>query len=225
MISSTYDAIRFKMNAMGMDMGYDSKNVGDTLKESTMNGMFRKIFSSMIGKTFKMTMTPKGDVTKIEGLAELVQSMSESIDVPENMKEQMRKQMASSFNDEQVKQSFTQGFGVYPEKPVKVGDSWNRNLSRDMNNMKMNVDVKYTVKEINDKSVMLDLTGTIKSASGADSVSAVKVDMTGDQKGTMEILRSSGLTKQGNIDMNMKMTAMGNPINVKANITIEGKEQ
>ena len=228
MLSSTYDAIRFKVNAMGMDMGYDSKNVGDTTKENMMSGMFRKIFSGMLGKTFKMTMSPAGDVSKIEGLKEMVQSMEDHMNVPEAMREQMKKQMEQSFNDEQIKQSFQQGFGFYPGKPVKVGDSWTKNMNRNMNSMSMNMDTKYTVKEIQDNAVVLDIAGTISSLVGKDSSSAMKgMDMKGDMKGTMEIERTTGLSKKGTMDMTMKITAPGmvQPMDMKSTITIEGKQQ
>lgn len=226
LISSTYDAIRFKMSAMGMDMGYDSKNVGDTSKENVMQGMFRKIFGSMVGKTFKMTMSPKGEITRVEGMKELTESMLNSMDLPEAEKEQARKQMEQSFSEDQIKQSFGQGFGFYPDKPVKVGDSWNKNLVKDISNMKMNIDTKYTVKEIKDAVVILETKGVIKS-SGSDSITTVKMDMGGDMNGTMEIDRSSGMAQKGNMDMSIKITMQGmpKPMDMKANIIIEGKKQ
>ena len=226
MLSSTYDVIRFKMNAMGMDMGYDSKNVGDTTKENMMSGMFRKIFAGMLGKTFKMTMSQKGEISKIEGLQEMVQSMSDHLDIPENMKAQMQKQMQQSFSDDQIKQSFEQGFGFYPDKPVKVGDSWTKNMTRNMNNMSMNMDSKYSVKEVNEKTVVLDITGVIK-AGGKDSSATAGMDMKGDSKGTMEIERSTGMAKKGTMDMTIKITApgMSSPMNMKSTVIIEGKQQ
>lgn len=226
LMSTTYDAIRFKMNAMGMDMGYDSKNVGDTSKENIMQGMFRKIFGGMLGKTFKMTMSPKGEITKVEGMKELTESMLNNMDLPEAEKEQARKQMEQSFSEDQIKQSFGQGFGFYPDKPVKVGDSWNKTLERDMSNMKMNIETKYTVKEIKDAVVILETKGVIK-ANGSDSVTVAKMDMSGDMKGIMEIDRSSGMAQKGNMDMDIKITipGMSKPMAMKANITIEGKKQ
>ncbi len=223
-ITTSYDAIRFKMNGMGMDMGYDSKNPGDTSKENQMDGMFRKIFSSMLNQHFKIVMSPKGAVLKIEGLKELVESMSANLNVPEAVREQMKKQMAQSFNEDQLKQSFGQAFSIYPDKPVKVGDSWTKNFDQTVNNMKMSQDIKYTVKEIRDNSVILDLDGTIKSSASNDSTSTVKVDINGDEKGSMEFLRATGMISHGNIDMNMKATTMGMPMNMKMKITFEGTE-
>lgn len=223
-ITASYDAIRFKINAMGMDMGYDSKNPGDTSHENMMNGMFRKIFSSMLGQAFKLSMSPKGEVMKIEGIADLVEKISASINVPDQMKEQMHKQMKESFNEEQIKQSFAQGFYIYPDKPVKVGDSWKKSFDKTMNNMNMNQDLKFTVKEVTDNSIVLELDGIITSSVNADSTGRPKIDISGDEKGTMEMLRSSGMIQKGNIDMNMKMSSMGNPMTMKVKTNIESKE-
>ena len=223
-ITAAYDAIRFKINAMGMDMGYDSKNPGDTSHENMMNGMFRKIFSSMLGQSFKLSMSPKGEVMKIEGIQDLVEKMSNNINVPEQMKEQMRKQMKESFNEEQIRQSFAQGFYIYPDKPVKVGDSWKKSFDKTMNNMKMNQDLKYTVKEITDNGIILELDGIISSSVNTDSTAAPKIDISGDEKGTMEMNRATGLIQKGTIDMNMKMSAAGNPMTMKVKTIIEGKE-
>ena len=226
MLSNTYDAIRFRMNAMGVDMGYDSKNTGDTTKESMMSGMFRKIFSGMVGKTFKMTMSPSGEVSKIEGLTEMVQSMSEHLDLPENMREKMSGQFKESFNEEQIKQSFQQGFGFYPGKPVKPGDSWTKNMKTNMNKMAMDVDTKYTVKEIKDNTAFLELSAVLKAA-GRDSASVTSsMDIKGDSKGTMEIDLATGLNKHGRMDMTMKISspALQQPMDMKMTVNMEGKQ-
>lgn len=224
-VSCTYDAVKFKVNAMGMDMGYDSKNVGDTTHEDAVNGMFRKIFGGIIGKSFRMTWTPKGEITKVEGLKEMMNGMMQNIDMPENMKGQMQMQMENSFSDEQMKQAFSQGFSIYPDKPVKVGDSWNKNISRNVNNMKMDVDVKYTVKDIKADVVVLNLEGKINGG-GATAAAGMKMDMSGTQKGTMEVDRTSGMPKTGNINMDIKMTSaqLPKPMDMKMMINIDGKQ-
>ena len=219
----SYDAIRFKVSVMGKDMGFDSKNIGDTTHENPQDQMFRKIFGSMVGKSFKMTMSQKGEVVKVEGLKEVVESMTESMDIPEDKKEQMRQQMNQSFSEEQMKQTFSQGFSVFPDKPVKVGDSWKKNITKNTSGIAMNQEVTYTVKEITANAVMLSLSGDIKS-SKAESGEAAKIDdMSGDLKGTMEMDRTTGMIHTGNMDMDMKVKAMGQSMNMKMKITIEGK--
>jgi hypothetical protein len=70
--------------------------------------------------------------------------------------------------------------------------------------------------------IKLDLAG--KLTSSPNDSSKVKVEMNGTEKGTMEISRKTGMAKSASIDMDAKMTAMGQPVDMKAKITIEGKE-
>lgn len=226
MLTNSYDAIRFRMNAMGMDMGYDSKNIGDTTHENLTSGIFRKIFGAMVGKSFKMTMSPTGEITKIVGLREMVDAMSEHLNVPDNMKEKMSQQFKQSFNEDQVRQNFQQGFGFYPGKPVKVGDSWNKNLNTNINNMAMNLDSKYTVREIMGNNVTIDVTSMIKAGGGDTASVAGHLDMKGESKGSMVVDLPTGLAKNSRVEMNMKLSspALQQPMDMKMTMTIEGKQ-
>lgn len=226
MISTTYDAIRFKVSTMGANIGYDSKNAGDTTNENPASTMFRKMFGGMVGKTFKITMTPKGGITKIEGIKEIMQSVMENVNVPAEAKAQMEAQMQQSFSDDQVKQNFGFGFDFYPEKPVKIGDSWSKNLDRSINNMKMNMDMKYTLKDIKEKTVLIDVAGKIKT-SGNESDKATGVNMNGDTKGSMEIDKATGTVNHCEMEMTIKGTVPGlsQPMDMKSKITIEAKQE
>ena len=133
--------------------------------------------------------------------------------------------MSQSFSEDQIKQNFAQAFSIYPDKPVKVGDNWNKNLDKDMNQIKMSQNLTFTVKEINSSEVVLELAGKIASSMGKDStMPAMKMDLSGDEKGTMQMDRNTGLIRQGNIDMDMKMSAMGKPMTMKVKTVIESKE-
>lgn len=221
-MTCTYDEIKFMVNAAGQEMGYDSKNP-DAGGSGMMGDMFKKIFGSMVNKQFKMTMSPKGEISKVEGIKELTNSMVDAMDVPAAQKENMRQQMEASFSEEKIKQNFQQGFNVFPDKAVKVGESWHKTMTQDMSNMKMNTDVKFTVKEITGDVVKLDLDGVIESSANEGSAAA-GTEMTGTQKGTMVINRSNGLARQSTIDMDAKVKAKGIPMTMKGTITVEGKE-
>ncbi len=228
-LNSTIDAIKFKMSAMGINMGYDSKNVGDTTKEDKMSNMFRRIFGGMMGKTFKMTVSPKGEIVKIEGIDEMLNAMIEGMPGSVEDKAKMRKQMGQSFNADQIKQSFSQAFTVFPDKPVKVGDTWTKNVTYGINGMNNTVDMNFKVKDIKPDEVLLDVTGDIKAAQDMRADTILKkpsFNLTGKELGTMVINRTTGLPKKADIDMTMKgnMEMQGNkiPMDMKTKITITG---
>ena len=88
---------------------------------------------------------------------------------------------------------------------------------------KMTQNLTFTVKEINADAVVLDLSGKISTSMSKDS-SGIKMDISGDEKGTMQMDRTTGMIKQGAIDMDMKMSAMGKPMTMKVKTIIEGKQ-
>lgn len=92
---------------------------------------------------------------------------------------------------------------IYPEEKVSVGSSW----TSENDNQGMKMSTTYTVTEIKDGMLYLDITGTI-SGQGSGSL-----------KGTSEIELSSGLSKKRSI----KMTIDGQDginANINSNVTI-----
>ena len=227
---STIDALKFKAEAMGMSMGYDSKEVIDTNHQDGMSRMVRSIFSGMLGKSFKVTVSPTGNIEKVTGVEEIVAAMIDGIPGSEEDKARMRQTLQQSFNPLQVKQTFAQAFNIYPDKPVKVGDTWNKDLDLGMAGMKSKQQIIFKVKDITASSVILDLKGELKSSMKppTDSTDAsASTNMTGSENGTMTIDRTSGLATSGDLDLNvkgsvnMKGTAM--PMDIKGKITISNK--
>ena len=234
MITSTIKAVKFKLGSMGMTMGYDSKEVVDTAHQDPMSSMFRKMFSSMIGKSFKMTITQKGEVKNLTGLTEMLDAMIAGMPGTEEEKIKIRQQVSQSFNSDQVAQTFSQGFTIYPDKPVKVGDSWTKNNTMGISGMKSATNITYTVKEVKSDEVIVDLKGTIISAkeenakdSSATATTKPQMDLKGDEVGSMTINRSTGLPSSSTINMTMKgnvdVKGMKSPMDMTAKVKIESQ--
>ena len=92
---------------------------------------------------------------------------------------------------------------VYPEKAVKVGDSWDS--SREANNVTLNT--THTVSEITSDTVKLEVTG---KASGM---------ATGTISGYVNINRANGIPRESKVVV--KMDVMGQSVLTEAIVTIE----
>lgn len=92
---------------------------------------------------------------------------------------------------------------VYPEKAVKVGDTW----SDEKENQGVKTTTEYKVTSITKTKVLLDCTGTL---SGAGK---------GTLKGNLEIDRKSGLPIQSNIKIDM--TASGQNMKISVNVAMK----
>lgn len=99
----------------------------------------------------------------------------------------------------------TEGSGsvIYPNEKISVGSSWSSNKD----NQGMKTTTTYTVSQIKDGIVYLDITGNVSGAAASGSV-----------KGSSEIEVSSGLAKKTSIEV--AISNQGMDITINSNITM-----
>ncbi|MDC0869745.1 DUF6263 family protein [Flavobacteriaceae bacterium] len=100
----------------------------------------------------------------------------------------------------------TEGSGsvIYPNEKISVGSSWSSNKD----NQLMKTTTTYTVSQIKDGIVYLDITGNVSGAEGVD----------GAVKGSSEIEVSTGLAKKTSIEV--AISNQGMDITINSNITM-----
>jgi len=100
----------------------------------------------------------------------------------------------------------TEGSGsvIYPNEKISVGSSWSSNKD----NQGMKTTTTYTVSQIKDGIVYLDITGNVSGAEGID----------GAVKGSSEIEVSTGLAKKTSIEI--AISNQGMDITINSNITM-----
>jgi len=105
-----------------------------------------------------------------------------------------------------MNQQLTEGSGsvIYPNEKISVGSSWSSNKD----NQGMKTTTTYTVSQIKDGIVYLDITGNVSGAEGVD----------GAVKGSSEIEVSTGLAKKTSIEV--AISNQGMDITINSNITM-----
>ena len=100
----------------------------------------------------------------------------------------------------------TEGSGsvIYPNEKISVGSSWSSNKD----NQGMKTTTTYTVSQIKDGIVYLDITGNVSGAEG----------LGGAVKGSSEIEVSTGLAKKTSIEV--AISNQGMDITINSNITM-----
>lgn len=194
----TYERIQMKM-AGPVSMEYDSaKKDGNAGAQNPAFAMF----DAMIGESLTVKVQPNGKTTSVEGLDELVEKMAKK--APGIPAQAMKQQVES------MKQSFDQMFGMYPDKPVAVGDTWDANMKMPANpQMEMNMDAKLTLKERGDGVATIGIDAKLSGAGAAK--------MNGTMKGQIKMAEKTGWTEGGKMTMDMKMSQGG------ADVTMDGK--
>ncbi len=218
-ITTTYD--RFKMNMkvgpMNIDVDSDkplSETGDDNGKQDPMK-MINSIFGAIKGKKFSMKVNAEGKVEEVTGFKEMAQSIVDSMGLDEKMKEQMQQQFSKQFNENNMKDQFERVLYIFPNKEVKVGDSWQKTTTPG-GAMGGKYTSTYTVSEIEGDMVTLEEKSKIDGASAA-------MNMKGDITGTLVIDSKSGLVVSADQDMDLKISTDGKEMKMKGKTKIKGK--
>ena len=144
------------------------------------------------------------------------------------MDEKTKEQLEKMFSKEQLNSLFSMMFQMYPDKPVKVGDTWEKENQVTVGGISMKVLGKYKLVSVKDGIGNIDMDGTINGKGVMNSPGGdVEMDMKGGQKGSIDITINNGYIKGSDIKMDMKadMNVMGQsiPMTVKGYYILKGK--
>lgn len=210
-LRTTFDRVKMEMSAGQVNIDVDTDEPQkDSVVDIRANpmGIMSNMFYAMKGKSFEMKINNRGEVLSVTGLDELQQAMINSFGDDENVKQAMGQAFQSQFNEENIKKSFAQSFSIYPDKPVKVGDTWTKKMSMG-GPMAADMNTTYKVKEINNGNVVLDLTSDL-------DMNGTK----GTSTGTMKVQPETGMVLDATLEQ--KVTA---PMPMTITTKITGKEK
>lgn len=194
----SYDKMRMEMDMNGQKTNISSEQDDENAKS----------FKALIGKPFSMEISPEGKIISIDGWEELGKS--------------------ANIKTDDIKQMMESSINFYPEKPVKVGESWTKETSSNMQMFKMNIKSTYTLKEIKGDVAILDTKANI-SMLPDESMKSMEMKMEGGMEGEMQVDIPSGLAISGNLTQDIKgtMTMQGQsmPLSIKSKITMSGKKK
>lgn len=217
-IDVTMSAIKMDTDVGGMQrLTYDSNDPDAGTHEL-------KAISNIVGKTFQLYINEDGSVQKVEGFAEVLGTM----DGPE------AEILKQSFGDSSLVQSMSQITNIYPSEAVSVGDTWIKTFSGSIANlMQSEATSNFTLSGVEGDIAVLVVDGEMNFSKftgegGNPMLQAAEFDMSGTQRGTMEVDVKSGLPvlsklKQ-DITGSVAMQGMEIPMTIVSDITTTGKK-
>lgn len=219
-VTMTYDRFKFNTDVAGMSINIDSDTpmqVGDTADDKQKAlGMMNNMFSGIKGKQFTMKINSEGKVLEVAGIKEMMQSLVDSMNIGDEAKKQFSESFTKQLNDETVKSQFERILYIFPNKEVKVGDSWQKNTSLG-GDMPAKYNSTYTVTDIEGDMVTLEEKSIIESTEE-------KMKMTGKVDGTLVVDSRTGLVVKVDQDMKMNITAgEGQSMEIKGVTKVKGK--
>lgn len=159
-LKTTYRKIDVTMNiGNGQKMEFSSDKDVDAMIFMQLPS---RMFKIVKGKSFTMQVNEKGEVVSVTGFDKIGEAVVNEANLPQEMKPMLQQNFQQRFNDDAVKQMFSQSFEIFPNKKVKISDSWKINT----NLMKRDISTVYTVKNIKGDRVFLTGESDIKSEDG-----------------------------------------------------------
>jgi hypothetical protein len=98
------------------------RNIGGATGQIPAEDKFNQ---QLKGATFRLTVTPRGEVTKFEGYEALLKKLAGEDAVA-------RQTVQAVLGEENLKRQATDVFGVLPAKPVSGGDEWGGDQKREL---------------------------------------------------------------------------------------------
>jgi hypothetical protein len=159
-IQIKYETMVFKMKSPMMNMAFDSQN-----QDSIPNPM-TSAFKAIMATTFEASMNRKGQIISFSGYESFYKSLVDSLGGNTAMADQVATSLKQQFGDDAMKSSFEAMTRIYPDKKVKVGESWEI-VTLINSGMKLTNSSQYKLVEVKDGNWVIQ--GKSLLATGEDS--------------------------------------------------------
>ncbi|HLY69604.1 MAG TPA: DUF6263 family protein [Puia sp.] len=219
-LNSTIDRIGMNVNAGGMSINFDTDSA--MIDTTGPAGIMGKVFGAMKGGQFTFTMNEKGQVGSVRGMKEMMEKITEKENAPDA--QMMMQSMGKAFDENNFKQNISQSFAVYPDNPVKQGDSWTKTLNINSNGIPMKSENTYTLQSVDGNKATIKVAAKISSADS--TVTEAISNLSGTMDGTSVYEISTGMLTSGDMDMkmNVKTQQQPTPVLMDIKMTMTGKK-
>ncbi|MFB6317894.1 DUF6263 family protein [Saccharicrinis sp. FJH54] len=197
-ISAKYDSVSMSMESSMFNMTANSES------EDAANPL-TGIMSGMTDKPFNIQLTKHG---RIEGVSNIESLFESDNPMAQAQLDQVKVQLQNAFGEESVKSNLQMVTDIFPDHPVKVGDSWVIN-STQSSAFKINYNTTYTLVEKTADYYLITGSSVITTPDSQAYIENNGMEMKTEMNGTM--------TSEIKID---KMT--GWPIESKQNQDLTG---
>ena len=218
-LTAVYKNFKMYMNIMGVEINIDTDKPSEPMDEAEIKanplGMMDRVFAGIKGKEFTMKVDEDGKVLEVNGFDQIINGMTDSIAMDEDTKMQVRVSLQDQFNEQAVKDQFSQVFTIFPNKEIKVGDSWDKSIQMG-GRMPAQYTTRYTVKEIEGDHVTLSAQTNIGSENS-------DMEIKGTQHGSLLVDSKTGVVINAEFDQDMETKTKEMEIKIIGKGRIKGK--
>lgn len=189
------------MPELGLQMKFDT---ADENSKNEVTDMLRKLIS----KKFTITVSPEGEIVKFEGLDDLLKEFVDESELDDMELEEALASLNGFLSEDSIRETFeTSSWISSPEdEELKVGTTWTETLSTTIEEMPIELEAKYTIKEIKGSKVTLTVESTIELTEGsileAEEGFGMEYSLEGSQSGELVVDLDTGLVMNGKVTTN-----------------------
>lgn len=222
-ITTKIDRFKLKTSVAGFNLEVDTDNppklpISDPTDTSSVEKtleMVNKLFGAIKGRKFSMRVNPEGKVVSVSGFEDMAAALVDSLNVEPSEREKVMKEFDKQFNGDEIKGQMERFWYIFPNKEVKVGDSWEKNSVMG-GKLPGKYNSTYKVTEIEGDMVTLEEKTKVESEEE-------KMKLSGDITGTIVVDSRSGLVVSAKQDMKMTASSGGMSVDIKGKTQIKGK--
>jgi len=188
----------------------DAKNADAVSNTKASAGLFDKV----IGKTFLITMSPKGKILDISGVKKILSSLKLS-----KADSVSYKMIEKAFSEKTIKTNLGSVCPTFPDAPVKVGDTW---AETDTSELVEYVDsnLTYKLNDVQQGIAKISTECRVKIRNGNFSAGDVEMKMkiNGKLSATFDLDTQTGLIRNATFSIpmegNIEVVGMDFPVTV-----------
>ncbi len=221
LLKITFDKIHTHIKKDDVEQDLDADNAKISIDPT------ERILGGMKGASLWVTMTSMGKILKVDGYKAMSDSLLNATGVAANNQDvaSFQKQMEKLVGEEFIKSILEQGAGLFPDKPVYEGDTWNRKETQTIGGLKVNASTTYKLKSIDDGIANLTAETDIDNQE-ADLQTmgyTVSTSLQGDENSNYQIESTTGFLISSKQESSLKGTIqmMGQEIPIKIKTTKE----
>jgi len=183
-IRVTYKRLTIKSVGMGNELILDS----DKEEAGKPNP-----FSGLKNAGFSMVLGANGGVKSVSGVEKMVDSIAAKMTTDTAQLRQFRLSLAKQFNGEVIRQTMESSLKIFPEKAVKVGESWVVSTKMQIT-MPIEASTTYTLKEVKDNVATLSIKGNLISKGDFETMgNKMQTDLSGMNIGDTQVDIKTGI--------------------------------
>ena len=182
----------------------------DTKNSISKDDVQAQVFLGMIGSKLRMELLKSGKIKSVSGTNKMIDKMIAKAGISDELTKQvMIESMKKEFGNKSLAQSFEQMTFIYPNKKVKIGDTWVNSYTGELKAKNI-----WKLDALNEKTVELSAKSDIMMSTKEENVS---MTLTGTQQTKLTASKISGFIN----DMVVIQTASGSSIMAEmANVSI-----